>query len=308
MQRPLLKRLAIRLLAIRSINRITVAMVRRLPRRTWRARIPVMDIVGRLDLGEGREITMARPDKCALAREIYWNDGGLETAADKRALRLAIDLSDRPGIFLDIGSYTGLFALSVARCRPQIVSHAYEIIPENFLLLWENTIENDLVCNVQPHLTGVAAESSVLRMPIGFGPGVLASSADLGTSNSSEFAGGNPGVKVPVEPLDSLFNSFEGGLVMKIDVEGYEWQVLKGGEDLISRLKPDIVCEILRRAPDILALEGFLEKHGYSAFRITGQGLVGPTKIVAVKTERDWLFTTRTAAELQTKGHPVLPV
>jgi hypothetical protein len=65
------KSLLIWILSINWINKLVVALVKSLPAAAWRARIPVMGEVARLDLRQGRTVCMVRADKCSVAREVY---------------------------------------------------------------------------------------------------------------------------------------------------------------------------------------------------------------------------------------------
>jgi len=302
MQRPLHKRVAIWLLEKPWINAPVVGAVRTMttaPSAPWRERLPVMRGAGRIALPGGHAIDMSNPARCYLAREIWWHDGKLANGADRVALELAIGLARDADLFLDIGSYTGLFALSVARCNPGVRSVAFEIVPDNFLLLWQNVIHNDMLGHVEVMLKGAAGEPGTIRLPVTLEAGVLPSSVALDSATPD-------GVEVPVDSIDRMIATREGKVVIKIDVEGFEWSVLTGARDLIESTRPDIICEFLTRAPDIQAIIDYLAPLGYALYRITGAGLVQSDTIVPVKTERDWLLTTRQSAELKTMGWTIL--
>jgi FkbM family methyltransferase len=249
---------------------------------------------------DGATIVLQKAERCQVAKDLYWGGGRLESEADRLALDLALRLSRDADLFLDVGAYTGLFALAVARLNPRVHCDAYEIVPENYLLMWENTIHNNLVERVHPKLLGLGAARSTLKVPSSLGAGVLASSVALDSVAAD-------GTDIPVAPLDDVYAGFDGRMVMKIDVEGFEWEVFRGGRELVARVKPDIVCEVLRRAPNVPEMREFLLTMGYHIFHITAEGLRPATQIVPVKHERDWLFTTRSAEALQALAFTVLP-
>ena len=70
--------------------------------------------------------------------------------------------------------------------------------------------------------------------------------------------------RVPVVTLDSLIR---GGLprpsLVKIDVEGFEQQVLKGMAGALSADKPGLMIEVTRNPEEVLSL---LTKYGYQCF------------------------------------------
>ena len=294
----LVKRTVRALVALPGINPVVVAMLQALPEKPWMSRIPVLGS-GSLKLQDDESVEMLRADHCDVAKELYWGQGALHSPCDRLALNLAIGLSSDADVFLDIGAYTGLFALAVARKNPNIRCDAYEIVPENFQLMWQNTIANNLVLRVMPKLLGLGAATGSLNVPASLGSGTLASSVALDSVAPD-------GVAIPVAALDDVYKEFTGKMVIKIDVEGFEWAVFSGGLKLLRSVKPDMVCEVLRRAPNVPEMQAFLEATGYRHFHITNKGLLPSKKIVPVKNERDWLFTTRTAAELSALGYPVL--
>jgi FkbM family methyltransferase len=295
---PLWKSLARRLLLVPLVNRPVVYALSPWSAAHWKHRVPVVGSA-LLRLGQGRSIVLKKAERCQVAQEVYWGGGKLPGTADRLSLDLAVRLSEGRDRFLDVGAYTGLFALAVARQNPGVQCDAYEIVPENYLLMWENTIHNNLVAQVHPRLVGLGAASGSLKVPASIGSGALASSVAL-DSVAAE------GIDIPVATLDEMYGGFNGTMAMKIDVEGFEWEIFKGGRELLRRVKPDMVCEVLRRAPNIPQMQAFLEETGYNLFHITEAGLRPATRIVPVKLERDWLFTIRSADELRALGFPVL--
>jgi len=293
-----LKSLVRRGLLLRPVNRVAVGMLRLLPDYAWKRRVPAVS-TAHLDLGGGQGVRLLRADRCQVAKEVFWAGGALQDSNDRLALDLAIGLSANARLFLDIGAYTGLFALAVAKRNPQLRAHAYEIVADNFVSMWENVIANDLVGRVEPRLVGLGATEGQVRVPASLGGGALASSIALDSDSAD-------GVTIPVMPLDSLYATLEGHVVFKIDVEGFEWDVLQGGRGLIARTRPDIVCEILRRAPCIPQIEAFLDELGYRRYHITHAGLRSAERIVPVKEERDWLFTPRSRQELSALAFPMI--
>lgn len=288
-----LKAIARKFVTARAVNPWLVGALRRSNNAAWRSRIPVVGQIAELDLEGGRgSVKFCNTSRCQLAMEIFWNNGTLGHRRDQHALEAAVRLSSRAELFLDIGAYSGLFAIAVAYSNPSVQSHAYEIVPENYLCLWENVFENDLVERVHPRLTAVGDDDDLeLVVPKSLGLGLLASSVALDTAGD--------GVRVPVRCIDTLYPDFAGRSVWKIDVEGFEWPVFRGAKDFMARVKPDIICEVLTRAANVQDMQQFLVGSGYRFFRITDNGMLPCENIVPVKAERDWLFTTKSDQELQ---------
>jgi FkbM family methyltransferase len=291
------KRLLRKLLLLPWINQpLTQALVR-IPGMPWKRRLPVLG-TSKLELsGHAQTVGLLRADRCQVAKEVYWGKGKLVLPADRFALDLAIRLGASSSLFLDIGAYTGMFAIAVARSNPGVRCDAYEIVPENFQLMWANVILNDLVQRVSPFLIGLGSQAGVLRVPASLHSGVLASSVALDAISES-------GIEIPISTLDEQYKDFRGRLTLKIDVEGFEWAVFQGGEKLIRRVMPDMICEVLRRTKHVLSMQDFLVDCGYRLIHITNAGLRPLPCIVAARDERDWLFTNRSDQELKALGLP----
>jgi len=88
--------------------------------------------------------------------------------------------------------------------------------------------------------------------------------------------------------------------LVKIDVEGFETQVLHGMEQLLRRYRPVIFCEIVggRQNPDPEATVRFCESLGYDAYVLSGP------KLISAAVHRDdlynYFFIPRAAAPVQT--------
>ena len=298
-KRSPLKQLARSTLMMPRINRVAVHLIRAMPEAEWKRRIPVVGKVGVLDLGSCGSVHMGHTEKCQIAQQLHWGRGQLSDVADRHALSAALAFSRTARAFLDIGAYSGVFALAAARTNASLKSHAYEILPENFLILYENTICNNLVTRVIPHLCGISDQVELMTVPVAAGLGLLPSSMSL----AWKFDGG---IEVPVQPLDMLHGDLSGPVAIKIDVEGFEFEVLNGGRDLLARTRPDIICEILLNAPRVAEMEGLLRSLGANFYQITANGFVGRQRIVPGKRERDWLLTWKSRDALSALGLPLL--
>ena len=71
------------------------------------------------------------------------------------------------------------------------------------------------------------------------------------------------GDSVPMIRLDDL--ELARCALIKIDVEGYEWQVIEGARATIGRLRPTLYFEA-KRLPGTEAAMGFLLQHGYRLY------------------------------------------
>jgi hypothetical protein len=84
---------------------------------------------------------------------------------------------------------------------------------------------------------------------------------------------GGPRYEVSMKRLDTVLDDSNIGLV-KLDVEGFERQVLAGAERLLSQRR---IQHVIYEAHDcaLSPLHGLLKRHGYSVFGI-GRTVFGP--------------------------------
>lgn len=134
--------------------------------------------------------------------------------------------------FIDIGAHIGSITSDVARYIPSAKIIAVEPIPEKVASLRRK------FPSVEFHacaLSDFEGETSFFINLSQSGYSTLLSPSDLKKSDFLE-------VKVPIRKIDTLISSAEID-VIKIDVEGAELNVLRGGEKLIKQNRPTILFE-----------------------------------------------------------------
>ncbi len=140
---------------------------------------------------------------------------------------------------IDVGANVGAYSIPLAKAFPSIEVHAFEPHPEAVKRFKRNLSMNRLE-NVYLYESGVGAASET-RPFYGFDV------KDMGLSTFMQpnvDAGIYNTFTINVKALDDLYSG-QGRKVslLKIDVEGYERQVLKGARQLIMRDRPFIVLE-----------------------------------------------------------------
>lgn len=232
-------------------------------------------------LGDGFKVKMLRPRHCQVAMELVRNNGRFAKVADNAVMDCLQDMARKSATFLDLGAYTGLFALVAAKANPALVAHAFEIVPETHRLAVANVAANDLQDRVTVHLHGLSNEPGEMTMPFDMHSTSLPSSLSIG----SAFEGG---VTIPISRLDDLLPDLQGPVSLKIDVEGWEPQVLTGASKLLATHKPTIIAEVL--AGEGEAVQAILDPLGYSYWHFSDDGLVRRDRIEGVRRQRDWVF------------------
>ena len=183
------------------------------------------------------------------------------------------------GTYLDIGANIGYCSVlaACASTMPMQV-HAFEPCVHNFAWLRRNADENGKTGEIMQYLVGLGAEDG---------------SADLSRygTGSSFVRGWDDGMadqlgveEVAVRRLDSLIPdaSLSAPTFVKIDVEGYELPVLRGGERTLSNPNvAAVIAEIVHTHypggfnPDAADAVRTLEGYGYHCLGLDLLGLDG---------------------------------
>ena len=238
-------------------------------------------------LGNGKTVRLLDPLHDIVARDIHWGKGKPTAAAERYKFDCIERLSKHASTFLDIGAYAGVCGLVAARSNPELRVVAFEIVPENYLLLMRNIFENDLATRVEARLCGIGADTGTVRLPTSIGLPSHPTSMSLG----SVF---DHGIAINVAPLDDQVRDLRGPFLVKIDVEGFEQQVFEGGASFIAKEKPDIICEVLWDADEACAvITKMLAPLGYRWFLFSDEGMVARDRLEVEPTPRDWLLTVR---------------
>ncbi len=127
----------------------------------------------------------------------------------------------RPAVFVDVGSNVGLYACAVAvgRLSPRVL--AFEPEPDLFRALTRNVALNGIHVDLRQAAVGSADGEARLKIVSGHNRGLSH------VSDSGDLA-------VPMRSLDSAIALRGGVIAVKIDVEGFEMDVLAGAQALFK--------------------------------------------------------------------------
>ena len=159
------------------------------------------------------------------------------------------DLLHPGAVCFDVGSNVGFFALLAAReVGPDGAVHAFEPVPRIAEAVRRNAALNGFA-HVHVHAVAVADVAGEAELLLAAHPG--------GATLSAADAPGDPAgtTIVRVVTLDELVRSGDVPVphVVKIDVEGFELQVLDGMAELLRTHRPAVVCELDAPTPSLLA-------------------------------------------------------
>jgi FkbM family methyltransferase len=246
---------------------------------------------------QGVGFVMLRPDRCVVAKELYWGHGHRPKPEDDFAIDLFATVARRSTVMLDIGAYTGLFTLVGIAVNPRIEAHAFEIVPDVYRALFDNCVRNGVLNRTTLHHVGVGKPNTQIRIP---GDSAASALPDF-YSSRLHF---DTGILVRVISLDSLMPLVPAmsQVVIKVDVEGTEDEIFRNGQNFLATFGPDILCEVLHDVGDAGALEALLRPHGYRFHLVRGTDLLPMDSIRPDPRFRDWFFTMRDSAELAKDG------
>ncbi|CAN7593976.1 FkbM family methyltransferase [Rhizobium sp. LjRoot254] len=153
------------------------------------------------------------------------------------SVRFAIDRFVEPGATCyDIGANQGLWSLRMAeRAGRAGRVCAFEPIPENVGSLKVNAALSGASIEAYPFALGDSEGLVSMYLP-----------SDVGSGSLARHAEDAKVVDVPIKLLDAFWQSDGCPLVslVKMDVEGAELSVLRGGQHFISKVKPIVCCEV----------------------------------------------------------------
>ena len=210
-----------------------------------------------------------------LFSRLYYNTGSFELDELKLLFRLKKDVKT----FIDVGANTGLYSILMGKLNPGTNIFAFEPHPQNFHRLKKNLALNGVAsAKLFQNAVGTSLKEECFYIP------ASDSITDV-SSFSQEFSERMAGMSF--EPIDvcilTLDDQFLNGclpqnILVKIDVEGFELDVIKGGLLFIEKCRPLIICEVFtkhfksvsdyrEKLPKVHQLEQTMKKANYQIFR-----------------------------------------
>ncbi|CAD5350590.1 FkbM family methyltransferase [Flavobacterium bizetiae] len=149
--------------------------------------------------------------------------------------------------FVDVGANIGLHTLTAANANSNIEVFSFEPEPNNFYKLIKNISINDCL-NIRPFKLGLGESSYINQMNInqGWNNGKHSMKVHFGTNQKN--------INIPVSLLDNFKENISNGpLIIKIDVEGYEKEVIEGATKFLNNLDNSIlIIELLEEINGLL--------------------------------------------------------
>jgi len=202
--------------------------------------------------------------------------------------------ADSADTFFDVGANVGYFGLSLKLEFPKLDIVAIEASPAVFPYLEKNRENAGLsVLCVQKVICETTGDEKPFYLPSNdhFGMGSL--NADIGQG---------PPALVESISLDELSRdlNWDARVLIKVDVEGYEYAVFAGGSKLLSRsVSPTIIFEFCDWAEDAAAgieiggAQQVLKQFGYQIWRLSDYMAGKPPLEANLKTGTDMLVAAK---------------
>lgn len=241
--------------ATRLLNAVPAPIAGRFATHSWAARLarPFVNAVvprgihlATVRSGPAKGLVLAIDPR---TEKYYWT-GTYERAVQDALVRLL-----RPGaVFWDVGAHVGFFSLLAARLVGGAGRvHAFEPVPANAGRLRRN-LERSGFANVAVH-----------RLALAEAPGEVFLAPHDASSMWRVATEGEASIRVAAGTLDELAARLGPPAAVKIDVEGSELDVLRGGAGLIAHARPVFVVEQFGASTDAEALAML---PGYRAIRL----------------------------------------
>ncbi|HEY3402088.1 MAG TPA: FkbM family methyltransferase [Ohtaekwangia sp.] len=158
-------------------------------------------------------------------------------------------------VFFDVGGHAGYFSFLFSRISPHGRIFTFEPAGLNCAFI-RKVIELNAIKNIELVPKGAGSKTGELY----FNPGETSSTGKISTTGA---------VRVQVISLDDFINGrdFASPVFMKIDVEGFGHEVIRGAMNLIIKYKPTILMEVHDPSEEREALQA-LSMLGYSFFNL----------------------------------------
>ena len=155
-------------------------------------------------------------------------------------------------IFFDVGANVGIYTLLASGLK-KAKAYCFEPIPSTFYFLRMNIAANNLENLVTCYNKGVGDK-----------PATLSFASDMDTMNKvADAKYGGDVIHAEVIRLDDFFKNISANeyCMLKIDTEGYEYNVLKGADSVLSNTRVKVVLIEMNDAEKIhqvLSDKGFV--------------------------------------------------
>ena len=225
-----------------------------------------------IGLPNGKSLSIGRDSGIGIASLLFWHGlDGFEPETS-RTLRFFFE---RAATFVDVGANCGRYSVLSALWNPNLEVVAFEPVPSIFDGLKKNILLNQLEGRVRCENMALSGESGRAMLFLPRSETSDIESTGTLVSDSWQSRKGSPRIEVETVRFDEYEARHPMHVdVVKIDVEDFEADVLKGMRGIICRDRPFIVCEILPRLHGNQRTQKIVAALNYQPYWITSAGYV----------------------------------
>ena len=213
----------------RAVQLLTVRQI--IPRPVWLRLQPIGVVTVRPASGAPFLYRATAAD--AMAKSVVWEHMRRWDISTQPVL---VDLARTARVFVDGGTYTGVYTLLATAVNPDLRVVAFEANPPTARLLRGNLALNGLEGRVRVVEEAISDQVGMVDFFIPDDDPTAAALTSAGTR-----------IRVPSTPADVHLAGLEVDLV-KIDLEGHEPAALRGMAETLKRCRPALILECLTAA------------------------------------------------------------
>jgi FkbM family methyltransferase len=175
-------------------------------------------------------------------------------------------------VIIDIGAADGEISLLFSKAYPEAIIYAFEPIKSAFTILHQNVKENPHILPINKALGNTIGERIIHVSESIRSSSIFEIENDIKNTYLAEQLKYKSDEKINISRLDDEIPKDIDVNIVKIDVQGYELEVLKGAELTLLRTKL-VVLEMQNHnnyidAPKYFVLDEYLRKSGFQLYDI----------------------------------------
>lgn len=250
----------------------------------------------KVSMPEGKYMVCHANPTSPLLRELFWyGTKGFEY----HELGIFITLAKKSSVFFDIGANIGYYSIVSKMYNPKIEVHAFEPLPGARVYARKNADANGF-SNIRINEIAISDKNGKEVFHSRINPKFKDFDIHL-NGDSSLFPGRltNSELKkfdVITQTLDSyVMENLEQGKkidLIKMDTEGTEDRVLKGGNEVLKQHRPIIMCEVIIGGIE-KEVESLMAEHDYLFYSVDPKGLKKVQDLSVEIQRRNFFFVPR---------------
>ena len=222
----------------------------------------------RIKITKSTSIKLRTNQTSHITRELYWNN-----PLEFEYTSIFIEIIKEFKTFWDVGANIGYYSILGCKINPTLEVEAFEPSMGPMIYLSENSKLNDVQNQILVHSTALSDRSGNIEFYQIVNPKFpkilnLSGEHNIGTKKNMLSRKTN----VMASPIDDIRKDTPPIDLIKIDVEGAEVQVLKGGLQTLKKDRPIIICEVLFNLNEP-ELNSIMKGLNYAFFAHVGSGL-----------------------------------